>query len=80
MQRKQSLIFLTICMVSGCHVCSGAAVDDCICGQVGELGQSPLQPSSIWLQEQTVRELLAILTNIVNQPQTVMRSAGIEPE
>lgn len=38
-------------MVSGRHVCRGAAVDDCIRSQVGELGQSPQQPSSIWLRE-----------------------------
>lgn len=80
MPRKESLIFLTVCMVSGCHVCSGTAVDDCVCSQVGELGQSPQQPSSIWLQERTVRELLATLTNIADQPQTVMRSAEIQLE
>lgn len=60
-------IFLTVCMVSGCHVCSGAAIDNCICSQVGELGQRPQQPSSIWLQEHTVREQCATLTNITNQ-------------
>lgn len=46
-----SVMPLTVCMVSGCHVCSGAAVDDCVCSQVGELGESPQQPSSIWLHE-----------------------------
>lgn len=51
MPEQESVLFLTVCMVSGRHVCRGAAVDDCIRSQVGELGQSPQQPSSIWLQE-----------------------------
>lgn len=49
-------MLLTVCVVSGRHVRGGAAIDDCIGRQVGEVGQRPHQPSSIWLQEQTVKE------------------------
>lgn len=50
-------ILLTVCMVRGCHVCSGAAIDYCVRSQVGELSQCPQQPSSLWIQEQTARDL-----------------------
>lgn len=33
--------FLTVCMVCGCHVGSGAAIDDGVGRQVGEVGQRP---------------------------------------
>lgn len=42
-------------MVSGRHVCSGAAVDNCVRSQVGELGQCPQQSSSIWSREHTAK-------------------------
>lgn len=57
-------IFLTVGMVSGCHVCSSAAVNNCVRGQVRELGQRSQQRASIWLQDQTVRGQQAISTRI----------------
>lgn len=34
-------MLLTVCVVDGRHVRGGAAVDDCIGRQVGEVGQRP---------------------------------------
>lgn len=65
---KCSLMLLTVCMVSGCHVGSGAAIDYCVRSQVGELSQSPQQPSSVWIQKEAAKDP-SISTNLASGQQ-----------
>lgn len=73
-------IFLTVGMVSGGHVCSSAAVNNCVRGQVRELGQRSQQRASIWLQNQTVRGQQAISARITKQPRGQRDRAKSEAE